>query len=230
MSNRASHQELLRKLQEKYQPFLTGKNEFTYDGPSNWDIWETEKLKILFLVKEARLGYHPCVKEQPTTSRFSRSIARWKIAIKKSIINNEKILLPKNYELPKYNDDVAIVEVKKLNEEKSFSNNGQICHYANQDKDFLKRQIDLLSPNVIVCCSTFQSYNIIYQNIYTVKKKLHSVDKCNSWLLDNRLVIDFFHPSTFHKTSKYLFETIAELSNHDNIQMNIPNFVKQNGS
>ena len=82
------------------------------------------------------------------------------------------------------------------------------------DKTFLKEQIDLISPNVIICGGTFHAFrNAVYDNIED-KNQLHyawnTTSESSAWTHNNRLVINFYHPSyAFNKED--LFENLCSL-------------------
>lgn len=196
-TNRKLHEQLFEKFMEKYKPFEEeGKGELTWDGPSNWDLWESQKLKIMFLVKEARQGAHPCVPNQSIEGKFPRNISRWKYAIQKIFLENIKDPhFPTQNELT-LNDDIAIVEVKKLNEENISSNNKEIEKYAKEDQELLKQQIEIINPDIIICGNTLNSFDLIYNYTYEIEETLVTIDKVTAWNIDNRFVIDFYHPTS----------------------------------
>jgi len=95
------HQSLLEKWFNKYKGDEVGRNEFTWDGPSDWHKWMSQKRKILFLLKEARSEFQPSVKGQKIENKTGRNIARWKLAITKIAENpGEYLSFPSTVELP----------------------------------------------------------------------------------------------------------------------------------
>jgi hypothetical protein len=54
-------------------------------------------------------------------------------------------------------DSIAYVNVKKNAGGTSKSNNNEIAQYAVSDKEFLKRQLNLINPNIIFCGGTINS-------------------------------------------------------------------------
>ncbi len=77
-----------------------------------------------------------------------------------------------------------------------------INKYAESDRAFLKRQIELIDPTVIICGYTIKSLNII---LYNTKKKgvknykkphkdWHYSTKIND---KNVIVLDFYHPANW---------------------------------
>lgn len=223
------HKALLNKWYEE-RPEYDTKGEFCWDGPSNWGKWTKQVPKILFLVKEPHSGYHPSTPsmENPKISgKFCLNIARWKFAIRKLYENSNEIpAFPNVEDLRSWSenkiDDIAIVEVKKMNEEKKSSSNQEIIEYAKKDKEFLKEQIDLINPNIILCGNTFESYKTIYDNDAKMAEQLNYL-----WL-DNaeidayvcshrkRMIISFYHPS-YRKSTEDLFELLCRVIKEGNV-------------
>ena len=225
MQIKSRHDQILNEFYKQYEHLETNSNEFTWDGPSNWDIWEREQPKILFLVKEARQGAHPSVSEQKIENKFVRNIARWKFAIQKIYIDKlVSLTFPSDTDLPEYNDDIAVVEVKKLNEENDSSNNREIFDYAFKDKILLRQQIDLINPDIVICCSTFDCYDVIYDYSYDNEEELVQIEKCGCWKLNNRLVVDFYHPSIWQQwidpntIDRRCFDILCKLFKDEKVQ------------
>lgn len=197
MTNRNKHIKLMEDLHEKYFLSMKETDEFIWDGPANWDLYEASYPRILCLVKESRNGYHPSTPNQKTNTKFMRNLARWSYLIRESFQSSNEPAMPSNSDLPETNDNLAIVEVKKINEERKFSNSNDLMKYAIGDREFLKRQLDILNPQVVLCANTLEYYDAIYDWTYLADKKLISNGNTSCWLTDNRLVIGFYHPSTF---------------------------------
>jgi len=120
-------------------------------------------------------------------------------------------------ELPKHVNDIAIIEVKKLNEAKGSSSYYNIRNFARQDKDFIKEQIELINPDIIFCCNTGDFY---CDDIYGDEDWQHliCVSKCNCYKHGNRVVIDFYHPSTRSKQrDKELFDILHRMIKQGNV-------------
>lgn len=197
MTNQEKHGQVLEELHNKHLSTMKETDEFIWDGPSNWQLYESSFPKILCLVKESRNGYHPSVPNQKTNTKFMRNLARWSNVIKAAFESETPPSMPLNSDLPETNDALAIVEVKKVNEENNFSKYHDLNKYAIDDRDFLKRQIDLIAPHVVLCAGTLDFYDAIYDWSHLSDKKLIAIGNTNCWLTDSRLVIGFHHPSTF---------------------------------
>ncbi len=197
-------------------------SEFSYDGIVNFEVWQYQKLKVLFLVKETHGSdkggcWHPSVRFE-RVGIFGNNIARWNYLLKELFNKREGIIeFPANDVLPKELDDVAVVEIKKKSG-KSSSNNNQIIAYAERDKDFLREEIDLISPHIVFCGYTGEAYG---DYIYGDEEwdKLKEVDGRTCHKHRERLVIDFFHPSYAQVTdgSEYLWNTLYALLDNGKI-------------
>jgi hypothetical protein len=206
LEREAKHKEIVKELYEKYKSRQNDVHEFTWDGPSDWQQYSAQQPRILFLAKESRNEFQPHTARQGVLgAKFMMNIARWKYVIGKYFGGQRGMLdFPTNELIMDYNDDVAIVEVKKLNEEKITSSKAELKRYAREDKEFLRQQIDLIDPHLVVCCYTIDEYHIIYDETYEPYDELYRLiqpyqngkNTYVAWNLSNRLVIDFYHPST----------------------------------
>lgn len=219
-------QEYIKKRDELFnrwkgaRPEYSMLNGFTSDGPSNWDEWTQQKPRILFLLKEALDTFTPSESTQHDigSKPFGLNIAKWKFAIKKIYDNpNETLAFPSNDFIRNWsnntNSDIAIVEIKKFDENKGTSERKIISKYAMNDSVFLKEQIKLINPQIILCCNTGDDYsNYLFDEDYDSNKPLISDSKCKCFKDFNRLVIDFYHPSTRNeKRAKELFEILCRM-------------------
>lgn len=171
-------------------------SNFTYDGPQNTAKWESLELKILFLLKEAYNGFEPAYPIPPEKIKktFFLNIVRWRALLQSLYFQpNKEAILLNNDEYSELIEDIAIVEVKKNDEGNRRSVDSIIESYARRDKCFLKKEIDLINPHVVICGGTFKSYNIIYElNDNSLDLKMLSHGCYNH---KNRLVIKSYHPS-----------------------------------
>jgi len=190
---------------------------FTVDGvaPENWDKWNHSKPKILFLLKENWGDFEPqdgfTIKGDFEGHFFTWNIARWRHLIQTLFSDFSADVQPDDFhaKFPIVVEDCALVEAKKINEAQGTSSNIQIYEYVVKDKAYLKEQLDLLDPQIILCCYTENAYrqrlrlNDHYPEL--IKKS-----NCGCYKDGNRLVIDFYHPSVRegHTRSVELFEIL----------------------
>ena len=203
---------LFKRWKEARPEYEQNGHCFTEDGIANFDNWEKAKPKILFLLKENHEdGWQPSEPIQLIDKPFNMNIARWRQIIIELFNNHNKELDFESIKLPEIIDDIALVDIKKLNEWKCKSDDKEIYRYAGQDKDFLMEQISLINPNIILCCKTFEALD---ENIYSTEdwEELISESNCKCYRFENRLVIDFYHPSTRNADrEKELFEILVKM-------------------
>ena len=217
MTNKERHIQVLDELHKKHLSTMKETDEFIWDGPSNWELYENSFPRIMCLVKESRNGYHPSHPNQKTNTKFMRNLARWSYLIREAFKSSTAPTMPSNSEL---------VEVKKINEENNFSNNNDLNKYAIDDRDFLKRQIDLIAPHVVLCANTLDFYEAIYDWTHLSDKRLISIGNTNCWFTDKRLVVGFYHPSTFgwgdpSKKDYEYFSLLSELLFNESVKNTI---------
>ena len=83
----------------------------------------------------------------------------------------------------------AIVNLKKSNGVER-SNDDNLLEYVENDGEYIKKQIETLNPNIIICGGTFEKF---YQKLYNVTDENQITDW--TYFHDNRLVFDFVHPA-----------------------------------
>jgi hypothetical protein len=208
-----------KQARPEYDNELEGKR-FSLDGIQNYTSWRKSAPKILFLLKENRAAaddWEPCQGINRDANPFSLNITRWRQSLMDSYQKSPKETPFSPLELPKQVNDIAIIEVKKLNEGKGSSSYNDIRYYARKDKDFIKEQIELLNPDIIYCCSTGDFYS---DDIYGDEDWHHLIcdSKCNCYKHGNRLVIDFYHPSTRSKQrERELFDILQRMIKQGNV-------------
>ena len=179
---------------------------FVTDGVINPDIWFKRGVvagRTLFLLKEAYGEDHDwdLAKDHLLTDEKARPIWKrvslWAKGLDKSQANRIEPFDPYAEDVMSFNNpylnQIAAINVKKYNGKKQ-SDYDEICDYAKRDKEFLKKQIELCDPTVIVCGYTAKALEIILDNdfrkesnndlFYTVQINGHPVT-----------VIDYWHPS-----------------------------------
>lgn len=202
--------------------------KFTWDGivaqnEEEFSIWLNSKAKILFLVKEAHGDYEPSI---PTKieRKFNLNLARWKYLIEGFFSNGEVPRFPDDEILKGNNTGIAIVEVKKFDEGKKISSNDEILQYAKRDAEFLREQIEIINPTVIVCCGTFSSYEDgIYANEndkieHEYYGLLENID-ASIYTHRNRTILNFYHPS-YTKSPESLYNLLGQLFINRNGKVN----------
>ena len=93
-----------------------------------------------------------------------------------------------------------------------------LLEYMNRDKEFLIKEIELLNPDIIMCCAYTDSLgnpilDFIKENICT---DLSKIDE-SGWIYysaqSNKVVIDAYHFVTTKKTNEAMYEDMVEAFN-----------------
>lgn len=169
---------------------------FCDDGILDSEKWKNSS-KIMFLLKET-YNHWVEIREsgaqgpQGTSNTFWRRMRIWTYIIDEMIGGNKLSINEALKIKEEPNDSIAYVNIKKLAEKSEYNNeadssDADILNYAISDKDFLLKQINLISPKIIICSGTFKFCDKIFNDIEKIDGKLY---KTNEMYL-----IDFYHLS-----------------------------------
>lgn len=186
---------------------------FIRDGIVNVDEWfKPESKKICFLLKEAYTSEEnwrldkwlnedvTCIKNTWIT------VPLWL----DGILKTTETAIPAFTESNKLDKQsrhrllqkIAVVNVKKASGEKT-SDWYNLAECANRDQTELKKQLEIINPDVIVCGSTYDFLRIVYGATYdTEKKRIKEdgeipsdiTDKGFFIMNDKTIVIKYYHP------------------------------------
>lgn len=140
---------------------------FVRDGIVNLESWKQQKVRICFILNEAggrfNMLHYPDGadlaaewNEKGSFSKFMFKVAIWTKAIQDAFGQPTTY---KKSDIVKIRDDlirsIAVVNIKKSdgNRRTDFS---VLRHFANEDADELRREIELLNPNIIICCENLK--------------------------------------------------------------------------
>lgn len=211
----------MNNLFEEWQDrhFRKGNNYFIRDGIINQRIWDNQELKICFFLKEA---YQKDVPVWDMTKWICNENGGAGAVVKmwKTVAELTYGLLNTNiHTIPSYTDaksltkcdmsqllqKISVINVKKSNGE-SRSEWSDLVEYAKADADLLRREIDLISPNVIVCGNNSSLLRIVYGASVDesgcvchdgmIDEKSYQYMNENGYLwFGDKLIIDFYHPA-----------------------------------
>lgn len=201
----------LNMLMEKWK--ATHKNKgwvnFISDGAVNMESYASSTLKICYFLKEA---YSKDNDEDwdltrwldnGAMTRMWSNVAEWTYGIinttttnishKPQLTNQEKTVLLKS---------VSVINVKKSNGNVQ-SDYGDLLNYANEDKEFLKRELDILKPDVIVCGNNSSLLRLLYGATVQSKNRVSAeglidaeyMSKNGYAFVGNQIIIDYYHPA-----------------------------------
>ena len=182
-------------------------NIFISDGVVFPELWYSQNVRILFLLKEAYtkngdsdwdlVKDHLLLKEKKMSHLFKR-ICQWT----QGLLNTSQDDIPAFFSGMSdihYGNDIlkhiAVVNVKKSGG-KANSSMEEINQYAEYDSEELKKELEIIDPTVIVCGYTISSLNII------MGTEIKDYDSPNeNWFYSTQLndhdviVLDYYHPA-----------------------------------
>ncbi|MDN3594653.1 hypothetical protein [Zunongwangia endophytica] len=188
------------------------------DGILVPEIFKKQEKKVLFLLKETFGDYNQIKGTQDIyngkSSPFWTNFFNWTNAVNNSGLS----FLEKNRisEITKTIDNVAYINIKKLNENRKKSVYNDIISYARKDKDLLEFQIESINPDIIfVSQTTLDAYKIIYGYDKLILIDFIECGKVTFKLYKHgcRKIIKTFHPSAFPVKQAKAFKALKQL--HD---------------
>jgi hypothetical protein len=96
--------------------------------------------------------------------------------------------------------DVASINLKKHAQSRSVSSDADIQSYVQRDWSLIKEQISNIEPDIIVCCGTLRYLKNVDMNFEHLGGRVHK--------FDDKLLIDFFHPSC-RKSFQSMFDELT---------------------
>lgn len=135
---------------------------FISDGIFDESEWKKQQIKILFVLKEANwedgnvdLCEYLLSETSPTYWKTWNNIARW---IKAILVSGEYPRSVSKSDKSFWLRKVAAMNLKKVGGD-AVAENETIYNYALSDKKYLKEQICLYNPDIIICCGRGEGKN-----------------------------------------------------------------------
>ena len=94
---------------------------------------------------------------------------------------------------------IAVINIKKSEGVSKSDLYGDIVNYLIEDKELLKKQIELVNPDILVCGRTFDI--CCYSGFFNKQDMIPVCDFCSGSGLykamkyDNKIILDTYHPS-----------------------------------
>jgi hypothetical protein len=205
---------------------------FVNDGILDYEAWFNQDLpRIMFLMKETtrnsgwtEISGNPIDTLKYGDSRLQKplpiwqNVMRWKYAIKEAAAGKLAKNFPALANLPEalnnwHMNDIAWVNIKKSAGE-TISNQADLRKHAINDRDFLREQIDLIKPSVILCGYTFFCYEEIYEtDAYNKKRKDDSCSLIGDGIIlhKDRIIFDFYHPRIRNITAEFRYNQLIDM-------------------
>lgn len=171
--------------------------------------------KFVFFLKEARTdqesGYN-LVKDlyEHEPWKLWQKVAIWTQAIQSAfsgeqVYNEEKIKLKSHHAIKQ----IAVVNVKKSDGLKE-SNNNDLEFFAEQDKNMLKEELEIINPDIIVCGYTLRLLETVLGDELESDKTRDTM--YGFW--KDKLVIDYYHPACYYpnRVNYYALMSICRIA------------------
>ena len=179
----------------------TNDTPFVTDGVIDPEQWFKQDERIMFVIKEAHsdkgekdwdLSDHALLNGKFGKRVTWRNISLWA----KGMQNIYGDYNPNDKDLEtfgnKYLHSIAALNIKKYNGTIT-SNDEDIIHYADQEKDLIKKEIEICDPNVIVCCGTAKALSRVIDFNY---EQYNNECFYHTFINGHEvIVIDFYHPA-----------------------------------
>ncbi len=193
-----------------------GYKKFIRDGivNENWWLQEQNVPKICFFLKEARTqkdGYNlvrDLYEHEPW--KLWQRVAIWTQAMQLAFSGErpydvDKIQM-KSHEAVR---QTAVVNVKKSNG-LAESDEEDLWQYVREDKDLLKRELEIVNPDIILCGYTF---GMLSDVLGDELEKDGTADTMYAFWKD-KLIIDYYHPACHYpnRVNYYALMTVCRLA------------------
>ncbi len=182
---------------------------FVSDGIVNEMVWNnnSDSPRILFVLKEAYGGENDWsltdeLQKKTPWSSIWRRVTEWTYGILNTTAEKIAKYEPDIISMEadnKWLNRIAVINLKKSSG-RSSSKQGEIEVYAAYDRLELKKQIEIIDADIIVCGSTFSVFNSLYDNKIKTENNY-----CDNWYYftdeingKNTLVIDYYHPANYY--------------------------------
>lgn len=186
-----------------------GWSSFISDGLVNEKSYEAAPSKICFFLKEA---YSKDGNEEwsltdwlsgGAMTRMWSSVAEWTYGI----IHTSTLDIPSKPNLTVSEkssllQSIAVVNVKKSNGTAK-SDYVDLLKYAQLDKEYLRREIEILNPDIIVCGNNSSLLRFLYGASIQPNGKVgsdglidyHFMRQHGYALLGSKIILDYYHPA-----------------------------------
>lgn len=187
------------------------------DGKEKWgrekgeenELWNTSSKKILFLMKDTNDNPNQDCREwlgrqhkSIITHKFFKNIALWLLGLYSidrlgNFIPFDEVNIPEKYSKAFDEIPFSIVNCKKESGKGKISNS-ELWNYCTIFKSYLKQQVEVLKPNIIVCGGGSSIVLKIARELIYPDLIFEKFDN-NNWIyynIENDIIlIDSYHPS-----------------------------------
>lgn len=213
LNNKIQSKKIMERQEELFSRWKEKYDYFEPDGIVDPMWYNSSWLKLTFILKEVNakedeeFDLTEFLREGVVGSTWN-NISRWSAGL----------LFERKYEdveylngedRKKYLSPISVINLKKTPGGAS-SDGKEIEDFASEDRDFIKKQLEIYSPDVIVCCGTGTTFITKILGLEGSNWIKQSDDFWYLWHEDT-LVVGAWHPQqrTKGRTNRYLFENLV---------------------
>jgi hypothetical protein len=169
-------------------------DNFCCDGIIHPEKWNLVSPKVLIVLKESN-NYNGDLRSlirddwQGARSTLWNNVGRWVYGIQQTTKTGIPLLSEAEENLDQALLSTAILNLKKKPGGSS-SDNAEIMDYAVRDSQFIKNEIKIINPDVIICGNTF---NAFMKAIAPAETTRSANNYSSIW--GSRIILNYWHPS-----------------------------------
>ena len=189
------------RFDELFNSWRNSKEEyssnFSEDGIIDEKKWNIASKKVLVILKETNnyaKDLRALIRDdwQKAKNYLWQNVGRWVYGIQ----NTTKTFIPGRSEADAHRNEAllssAVINLKKT-KGRSNADMNEIRKYALEDADFIREEIDLIGPEVIICGYTFEIVKEILQF------NSPSLDtEYRIFIFNDRRFINYWHPAAYY--------------------------------
>lgn len=200
----------LKKEENKlFDEWKTKYNEFVPDGLANVNSYVFARPKITVILKDVNaknnLDLMNPLREGAEGGKTWNNISRWVAHILYQEDYHEVDYIGEK-ERKKYLAPISVINLKKT-PGGGTADNSEIDKFAKEDREYIKKQVKIYHPDIIICGGTG---DIFIQDILDLDTSswTYVSDYLSYLIYNNTIIFKTFHPSC-RKRKKDLFENVA---------------------
>jgi len=191
---------------------------FNRDGVISKENWDSGGKKVLFVLKETNKAKQNVVtainramevkKSGWWRGKVLRRVGRWAYGLQ----NYDGVVPPlKDAKLNEKNaiNSIAYINIRKA-AGKARTNRKTFDAHASEYSSFVRRQIELINPDIVVLCGTYsQVKRYVFPELKKVSERVH--------LNEGVVFINAFHPAARRKSSMLYYQVLDSYHAYKNL-------------
>lgn len=210
--------ESLDKLMEAWEEVFPEGWHFNHDGVISKENWDSSGKKVLFVLKETNKAkqnvvnaIHRAIEVKKSgwwRGKVLRRVGRWAYGLQ----NYDGVVPP--LKEAKLNEKNALKSIAYINIKKTSggarTNQKTFDAHASEYAPFVRRQIELIKPDIVVLCGTYnQVKRYVFPEIKKVSERVH--------VNDGVVFINAFHPAARKKSAMLYYQVLDNYHAYKNL-------------